>query len=108
MAETDGERAISLARFVLDTLEQIRTLAGESTEDADLAPVFVRSITLSIPCDQGAGKPSLRPPSRPLRPADLLAYLMASERNIVLNRACLLNLPEERLGRIELTVEFGA
>lgn len=105
-ATTAGGGRISFARFVLDTVEQVRALGGVSASDPDLKRISVSSVTFSIPCDQGEGQPPLRPPAVPLRQEELVAYLKSNERRIVVNWDRLLNLPEGRLGWIELTVVF--
>jgi hypothetical protein len=107
MAPPSDEAAISLARVVLDTVDQVRTLAGEGAADPRLAPMAIRSVALSIPCDAGAGPAVLLKPSRPLTLGELRRFLAANDRQIVLDRERLRDLPPDRLSRIELTVDLA-
>jgi len=105
-ASNAADAGISLSGFVLDTIEQVRGLGGEGAADPDLARVSISSVTISIPCDSGAGQPPVRSPSRPLRPHELKLFLRANERTVVLNRNRLRDLPDGRLARLDLTVHF--
>jgi hypothetical protein len=103
----DGAAGISLGGFVLNMIEQVRAVGRVSASDREAKRISVSSVALSIPFDQGDGQPPLHPPASPLRPEELIVYLKANERRIRVHSDGLLNLPEGRVGRLELTVMFG-
>jgi hypothetical protein len=107
IASTAGGAAISVERFVLDTVEQVRALAVQAAAEPEFAGVSISSITISIPFDAGAGQRPRLSAGRPLRPSELARFLRKNDRPVVLNRDRLRDLPAERLARIELTVELG-
>ncbi len=104
MNPRSGAESISLARFVLDTVEQVQALAEQSS--TDFAVVSISSVTVSVPYDAGTDTPRDVRPDLPLRKAELKAYLEANERSVRLDRDRLLKVPRKRLARIELTVRF--
>ncbi|MCC6554238.1 MAG: hypothetical protein IT372_14655 [Polyangiaceae bacterium] len=100
------EAARPLAGVILDTIEQVRGLLGAGAADPCLARVTLRSIALSIPCDAGAGPPVLWRPPQPVSLGELLRFLEANDRLVVLDRDRLRDASPDRLSRIELTVHL--
>jgi hypothetical protein len=84
----------------------LRALTADASE-AGIAGISIDSITLSIPFEAGSGPTLGLSAARPLRPLELARFLRKNDRPVVLNRDRLRGLPAERLGRIELTVQFG-
>lgn len=115
-AQALPEGLSALAAFVLKTVEDLRAMTGAQAAAAELADVRIREITFSIPYDPGPGAAVLSAaelPSLTLQPAipilrlpqavELLKLLPA---HVVFERARLIQVPEQRLARLEITIRL--
>jgi len=110
------EGVSALAAFVLKTVETLRAMTGEQAAGPDLGDVRIREITFSIPYDPGAGAARLGAFDLPsltlqtglpiLRLPQAEEYLKMLDPHIVFERARLIQLPAERIARLEITIRL--
>lgn len=108
-----------LASFVLDTVDHLRTLTGAQAPEPKMRDLRIREVSFSIPYDPGTNTlllsrtafdtvstaavatvfPAFRLPQA-------LDYLKALDPRIVFDRARLVQLPEQRIARLEITIRL--
>jgi hypothetical protein len=120
MTSSPPESELStLAAFVLDTVDRLRAITGEEAADVPLRDLHIQEITFSIPYDVGshsllldrlnpaAGSLSLALAVQPeLRLPQAESYLKSLDPRIVFDRARLIQLPEQELARLEITIRL--
>lgn len=108
----------ALAAFVLDTVDGLRAATGAQAGDPTLTGVHIREITFSIPYDPGSQSLLLSTTSPPFAPVldlraavalklpDALRVLRTLSPTVVFDRARLVEVPEQRITRLEITIRL--
>jgi hypothetical protein len=101
----------SLAHFVLDIVDQLRTITGGDAVDPILSCLSVREVTFSVPYDPGAHMPPLPLPSDgdgilAMSLQEARSHLLARDRRVALERMRLLRAPAQRIARLELKIRL--
>ena len=114
----------TLAVFVLETVEHLRAITGAQAAEPALAGLHIREVTFSIPYDPGPGMLLLRAPVVPGGLADTPELTLASlaipivrlpqalellrtlDPRVVFDRARLVEVSDQRLARLEITIQL--
>jgi hypothetical protein len=102
------ETVTSLARFVLDTIDQLQRMSGAGAADPKLAWLSIREVTFSLPYDPGpSAEPLPFPPGSVISLARAKTSLVALDRKVTLRRDELLKAPAGRIVRLDLKVRLA-
>ncbi len=105
--KTHQSEGISLARFVLDRVNQSQALVGEHTSDSDLREITIREVRLSLPYVEQEGQlPLQQQPLLDLSLPEAQAYLFQHDHIALLEVKQLAKLPVKYIKRLTIRIRL--